>query len=251
MDFDRMLLLTFAGSGVAYGVMEHFQLFNTPMSKYRSEWLQQKAGLIDAHIAFVGLYAAAPASFFCGCVFFGRPMLLGAALYVGHFIKRMWECAFVHIYSGSMDVATTVYLASCYVVIGQVFAYSLASDGHPVGGDRSTLFWLVVWCTGEGINARHHWLLRSLRSSKEEGHREKYSIPDHGLFSVALFPHYFGEMVAWTALAMLVNHDAIHGINLFMFFLQLGRSSAGRQWYINKFGAAAVSKKYNVIPGLF
>ncbi|CAE8603386.1 unnamed protein product [Polarella glacialis] len=175
----------------------------------------------------------------------------------------MLECSCIHIYSSPMDLFTTVYLGSCYIVIGLIFAYDLGPalqpPRQPFGGVHLTAVWVVIWFVGEATNGFHHWLLSRLRSntsgklseSLTQHAKLEYSLPTGGLFNKLLFPHYLGEMVGWLAFALMVNRGGVWGLNFFMLFLQCGRASAGRQWYVERFGAEAIASKWCLIPMIF
>lgn len=245
--------------GLVYGALEHFRIWNTPFSKYRSQWLRDSFGQLNARAAFVSLYVMAPVGFGIGAFVFGQPARLGATLFLLHFVKRIVECSCIHIYSSPMDKFTTMYLASCYIVIGMIFAFDLTlatPSSQPFGGSDFAVPWTVLWALGEAINGFHHWLLSKLRrrngkAAEENLLQSEYSLPVGGLFGKLLFPHYMGEMLAWFATAAIVNRGGVWGLNFFMLGVQCGRCSAGRQWYVEKFGEEAIATRSNIIPGVF
>lgn len=262
MSADTFFFFYLTCVGIAYGLSEHFLVFNTPFSKYRSAWLQEKAGTMDPHRGFVILYSMSLPGLLLGIAVFGFEgslrSKLGAFMYVAHFLKRIIECAFVHVYSAPMDCFTVGYLGTCYLVIGQLIAFDLASGGVDwlrMRPEPLLCLGVGLWFVGEASNCIHHWLLRTLR--KKSGLEEQlkvsgeYVMPKGYLFDFVLFPHYLGEMVAWLGVALVINRGAMYGLWAFMCFMQCGRASAGKSWYIQKFGADVVASKKLVFPFLW
>lgn len=260
MNVDAIGLPVSAFVGVVYGLGEHFQVFNTPISKYRSPKLRQLFGTIDARTGMIALYSVALLFMLIFIYFetFGATAnKIGAGLFVLHFCKRVVECAVVHIYSAPLDTFTVVYLATSYVVIAAAFAYdtSVSSSHNESLGAQSWWCSIPIFLVGQIVNGYHHWLLRQLRlrhSKKiEEGSDDQsaYVLPTGGLFGFVLHPHYLGEMISWAGTALAVNRGLVYGIVLFMFFMQTGRASAGKQWYKEKFGKD-VSNRWALFPGI-
>ncbi|UNI24730.1 hypothetical protein JDV02_010455 [Purpureocillium takamizusanense] len=89
-------------------------------------------------------------------------------------------------------------------------------------------------------------------TSATSAHHHHYEIPQAGLFRYMLYPHYFCEWVEWLgflmaagwtcapAWAFLVNEVAS----------MLPRAVSGKRWYVERFGADKVGKKWAIIPGL-
>ncbi|KAJ6439355.1 3-oxo-5-alpha-steroid 4-dehydrogenase [Purpureocillium lavendulum] len=79
-----------------------------------------------------------------------------------------------------------------------------------------------------------------------------YEIPQAGLFRYMLYPHYFCEWAEWLgflvaagwtcapAWAFLVNEVVS----------MLPRAVNGRRWYVERFGADKVGKRWAIIPGV-
>ncbi|KAK3361075.1 3-oxo-5-alpha-steroid 4-dehydrogenase-domain-containing protein [Lasiosphaeria ovina] len=102
--------------------------------------------------------------------------------------------------------------------------------------------------------ARQARLAAQGKGKAKGGAAEKhYEIPQAGLFKIMLYPHYFVEWVEWLgfwiaagwssapARCFLVNEIAA----------MLPRAVNGKQWYIEKFGADKIKKKWAVIPGVW
>merc|ERR1711941_63911 len=97
---------------------------------------------------------------------------------------------------------------------------------------------LASWVVGESINGWHHWILASLRKPappKTNGDdlkeplkggsgngTKEYVLPTGGLFALVLYPHFLGEMLSFTGMALIVNRGAVWGLIVFSNLMQCG-----------------------------
>ncbi|CAK7264265.1 hypothetical protein SEPCBS119000_000900 [Sporothrix epigloea] len=98
---------------------------------------------------------------------------------------------------------------------------------------------------------------RLLRVAKESGSSPQavdkhYQLPEAGLFKYMLYPHYFVEWVEWTGFYMAAGWSCLPAR---MFVINevcamLPRAVKGKQWYIQRFGAEQVGRRWAVIPGV-
>lgn len=79
-----------------------------------------------------------------------------------------------------------------------------------------------------------------------------YAIPEAGLFRYMLFPHYFCEWVEWFGFWMAAGFTCVPARAFFVneVFSMLPRAVNGKKWYVDKFGADKVGKKWAVLPGV-
>lgn len=173
-----------------------------------------------------------------------------AGLLALHFGKRVWECLFLHDYSGTMDGDFLVPISASYALTATLVAHQqlqVTEYSHPVSGP---LFGLGVGMAivGQLGNFYHHFLLaKSRKSGRGTKH---YVIPTGGLFSLVTMPHYFFELVAWLGLACVTQQ-----LNAFLTVADMtsylaGRSVATTRWYKSRFADYPPERK-NLIPFLF
>lgn len=86
---------------------------------------------------------------------------------------------------------------------------------------------------------------------------KKYSLPEKSMFRYLVSPHYTCECLLYLAMAVAgapegacYNKTLVCG--LLFIVTNLGVTAAGtRKWYVGKFGAGAVQRKWNMIPLLY
>ncbi len=99
--------------------------------------------------------------------------------------------------------------------------------------------------------------LRQYRCHKHLAGLKKYSLPEGGMFRFFVCPHYTCECLIYLSMALaaapagLLFSPTLLSALLFV-SVNLGVTAAGtRIWYIEKFGAASVAKKWNMILFVF
>ena len=127
---------------------------------------------------------------------------LAAALWSLHFVRRVWESAFVHRYSKARIEAAdylTEYLY--YWGFGAWIAWSVTAPSQPAPAAPLQALGLVVFTIAEAGNARAHRMLRALRAP---GGRER-QIPRGFLFERVSCPHYFFEIASWAGFNLVTQ----------------------------------------------
>jgi 3-oxo-5-alpha-steroid 4-dehydrogenase 3 / polyprenol reductase len=86
---------------------------------------------------------------------------------------------------------------------------------------------------------------------------KKYSLPDEGLFRYFVSPHYTCEFFLYVALSIVtapegkvMNRTVLSSLLFVLAGLGV-TADRTKQWYINKFGAERVAKKWRMIPFIF
>eukprot|EP01052_Picozoa_sp_SAG31_P039950 SAG31_NODE_5664_length_2395_cov_1.436847_1_plen_262_part_00 len=131
--------------------------------------------------------------------------LLPAALTAAHFTKRVLECLFLHKYSGTMPLLSSLNICFFYTLISwTVCWYSAAVDAASYSA-RAQQAGVVFFIVGLLGNCYHHWLLASLRKPGETG----YKVPSGGLFELVAAPHYLFELIGWYGLALVAQHAMV------------------------------------------
>lgn len=126
---------------------------------------------------------------------------------------------------------------------------------------------IALFYLGLAANYYHDDELREIRR-REEYRRERvaresgkpmqavakhYQLPEAGLFKYMLYPHYFVEWVEWTGFYMATGWSCVPA-RMFVVnevVAMLPRAVRGRQWYIERFGAEKVGRRWAVIPGIW
>jgi len=171
-----------------------------------------------------------------------------AALLATHFGKRCLEVAFLHKYSGTMPILTSIFIGTYYTIVSLILANVRCRNPSSV----LSLLGLVLFFCGEVGNLYHHWLLSLLRSDlpAEDKRKSSYKIPRGGLFPYVTMPHYLFELIAWFGVALTSQHAIGFLIFSAMFSYLSGRSVATSRWnreHIPNFPA----NRRNLVPFIF
>mmetsp|Transcript_2079 Transcript_2079/g.3850 ORF Transcript_2079/g.3850 Transcript_2079/m.3850 type:complete len:262 (-) Transcript_2079:144-929(-) len=136
---------------------------------------------------------------------------LAALMMFLHFGKRVFECNCVHKFSGTMPLATSLFISLIYCVASTTVCYYSELVGK-LGPPSPSTLQVALLLFGVGLlgNLYHHHLLATLRKPGEKG----YKVPQGGLFPLVAAPHYLFELVGWSGVAILCNHATVW----FMFF---------------------------------
>lgn len=240
-------ILGFAGfSGELQGQNAGYSKFADPKKSYK---VPSRIGMLllysPAFVVSLGYLRSAPKSNGNG-----REWLTAALLAV-HFGKRVFECLFVHKYSGTMDGDFLVPISMSYVMTAALSAHQqlqIKDYSHPWSGPVYGIG-LGMAIVGQAGNFYHHLLLSRLRKDGNSS-GERYVIPSGGLFRFVTMPHYFFELIAWLGLACVTQQ-----MNGFLTLCDMtsylaGRSVATTRWYKSKFANYPIERKH-LIPFLF
>ncbi|KAK4359874.1 hypothetical protein RND71_022103 [Anisodus tanguticus] len=160
-----------------------------------------------------------------------RFMLLKFAVTI-HFLKRVLEVLFVHKYSGGMVLGSVLLISSIYFSLAVVIIFiQHLTLGYTEPEVDLKYIGLLIFLVGISGNFYHHYLLSKLRDSKEKG----YKIPQGGLFSVVICPHYLFEILGFVGISFIsqtsFSLSCAVGVTLYL----SGRSYVTRKWYLSKF----------------
>ena len=199
---------------------------------------------LPSRLGMLILYApaAAIAGFMLRDTPSGSRQELVAWMMVAHFGKRSLECLFLHKYSGSMPLASSVFICFFYSVTsfasvhfsGRVAADSLAPWGLPVG--------LALFGVGVAGNFYHHYLLATLRKPGEK----EYKVPRGGCFEYVAAPHYFFELLGWAGVAATSQHSLCAGFFVAMAVYLADRAEAQSEWNRRKLDNYPSARKHLV-----
>ena len=164
-----------------------------------------------------------------------------------HFGKRVLEALFLHKYSGTMDLGTSIGIGSYYALASAlIIGTATPMDLEQPPAQR---IGLVVFFLGEIGNLYHHYLLRQLRSDKSKNssssssssssqkQSKRYIPPQGGLFRLVAAPHYLCEIVAFLGIALTAQ--SLHAL---LVALGMGSYLAGRAVLTHQFYAKTFDK---------
>lgn len=162
-----------------------------------------------------------------------------------HFLKRCLECIFVHKYSGSMPIATSIFVGFFYTCL----AYgNIRFTNAGSGFDKSLLTpGLVLFAIGLAGNFYHHYLLANLRAPGEK----TYKVPQGGMFSLVSTPHYFFELIGWAGVTLIAQHASVCIFFAAMVVYLSDRAVAQTQWNLEKFRENYPKGRKHIIPFFF
>lgn len=175
----------------------------------------------------------------------GRGTLAGFLMLV-HFGKRCLECLFVHKYSGSMPLQSSLFICTFYTLTSFVTChYSALAPSATLSGNYLTIGCLM-FAVGLAGNFYHHVLLANLRKPGEKA----YKIPSGGCFEYVAAPHYFFELIGWLGVAFVSqNFIVLLAFGAMSSYLS-ERSVAQSAWNRAKLDGYPQSRKH-IVPFLF
>ncbi|XP_055831430.1 uncharacterized protein LOC129900469 [Solanum dulcamara] len=201
-------------------------------SSHSSNFMQ---GKLSSKIGMFMLYAPACLMGFASFLMYPdggtRFMLLKSAVTI-HFLKRVLEVLFIHKYSGGMILGSALLISSSYFMLAAVMIYiQHLTLGYMEPEVDLKFIGLLIFLVGISGNFYHHYLLSKLRGSKEKG----YKIPQGGLFSMVICPHYLFEIICFIGISFISQTSfsfcCAVGVALYL----SGRSYVTRKWYLSKF----------------
>ncbi|XP_022890931.1 steroid 5-alpha-reductase DET2-like [Olea europaea var. sylvestris] len=89
----------------------------------------------------------------------------------------------------------------------------------------------LLFLVGISGNFYHHYLLSKLRTKGDKS----YKIPQGGLFSLVICPHYLFEIIGFLGISCISQTLYPFCFTLGTALYLMGRSCATRQWYQSKF----------------
>lgn len=234
-------------------VMEGFQIVNFGYSKF-AEKSQDRTPMVPSRIGMTLIYLPAMLAFPVLTLLYGFGVNAGSddvyhiaigGMIFAHFTKRVLESLFLHKYSGSTRLGTTLTVSTLYTVMAFMFyRSSLRVEDASCGflclskpqyrSQPLLVIGVSVWLIGTVGNFYHHWLLMRLRSNSNAEEKFKYRVPRGGLFGLVCCPHYFTELVSWAGVVMATGHVTGLCVLWVMVFYLSGRAHSTLRWYKEK-----------------
>ncbi|KHN94777.1 DUF455 domain protein [Metarhizium album ARSEF 1941] len=202
-----------------------------------------------------------------------------AGLFVIHYIYRAVIFPLIQPSMSPIHVLVALMAAGFQVLNGISIGAWLAAYG-PVTEDAWVRQCSVAqFCAGIAIfylglaaNFFHDEELREIRRNERRRRHQKqqqqpakgaadrarvsvekhYQIPQAGLFKYMLYAHYFCEWVEWFGFLVAAGWGCVPAWTFLVneVFAMLPRAVKGKRWYLEKFGAEKVGKRWAVVPGL-
>ena len=172
-------------------------------------------------------------------------------LLIVHFAKRCLESLFVHRYSGTMPLSTSVFIGIYYTIV----AISIASLRCVSPQPKAAAIGIALFVVGSAGNLYHHWLLARLRpanstTTSKTDRVKQYKVPTGGLFDHVAMPHYLFELVAWLGIAVASQHFNAYLAFAAMASYLAGRSVASSRWNVANIPGYPQDRKH-LVPGIF
>ncbi|KAH6829521.1 3-oxo-5-alpha-steroid 4-dehydrogenase family protein [Perilla frutescens var. hirtella] len=209
-----------------------------------------KKSLISSKIGMLIFYT--PALFACISSFWLFPdggirfLLLKSAITI-HFLKRDLEVLFVHKFSAFTVLDSVIIISATYFTAAVCMVYfHHQTQGLPEPSIDLKYLGLVLFLVGISGNFYHHYLLSKLRQKNDKG----YKLPQGGLFSRVVCPHYLFEITTFVGFSLISQTIYSYLCAVGVAFYLLGRSYTTRNWYLSKFENFPKSVKA-LIPFVF
>jgi very-long-chain enoyl-CoA reductase len=169
-----------------------------------------------------------------------------AILMILHFVKRCLECLFLHKYSGTMPLATSMTIAPSYSVFCWIICAYTQTVPDTFFSEYTLPLGISLFVTGTAGNFYHHYLLATLRKPGEKG----YKVPKGGFFEYVAAPHYLFELIAWLGVSLVSQHFLSFLCFLGMTAYLIDRSIAQAEWNRKKMESYPKERK-NMLPFVF
>jgi hypothetical protein len=150
-----------------------------------------------------------------------------------HFAKRVAESLFLHRYSGTMPLATSLFVSVGYM--GMTFCfyfYGTKGDDLAVENISSThaaFVGVTLFVIGTSGNLYHHYILATLRSPSDK----TYKVPQGAFFEYVTAPHYLFELIGWFGMAIAAQHFLTTFIAFDMLIYLADRAEGQTNWYLS------------------
>lgn len=95
-----------------------------------------------------------------------------------------------------------------------------------------------------------------MKANEEQGKPKDvdkvYKVPQNGLFSFILFPHYLCEWIEWAGFWMIGGLGCVPARTFVLneIATMTPRALLGKRWYVERFGKEKIGSRKAVIPGL-
>ena len=185
----------------------------------------------------------------------GGALTLASLCVALHFCKRVLEAVFLHKYSGTADLTTSVFIGAYYALVSALII--ITAVPMDLEEEPSQRLGLVVFALGELGNLYHHYLLRQLRTAKShkasKNDKRRYVVPTGGLFRFVAAPHYLCEIMAMVGIALTAQSLHALLVALGMASYLSGRAVLTHRFYANTFDKSewSASDTKAIIPYIF
>ena len=153
--------------------------------------------------------------------------------WVGHYTNRSIIYPLRQKNPAKMPLSIALFAFLFNVVNGFVNGYFLGSiQSYPIDylSNWNFILGIILFLIGMRINMQSDTILLSLRS-KNKG----YQIPKGGFFKYISYPNYFGEILEWTAFALMTWSWAGLSFMIWTMANLVPRAIKGHQWYHQQF----------------
>jgi protein-S-isoprenylcysteine O-methyltransferase Ste14 len=169
-----------------------------------------------------------------------------------HFVKRVFEVLFVHIYRSKTNAETMLAVMGAYTTTTLLDLLVVRRIPENIFSSKVTKCGIAFVIFGEIINAYHHMLLRNMRLSSNTNKKRGYSLPKGGWFEYVVAPHYLAEQLVFLGFIMLSQNIVTLVLKLFPFIYLSIRASKTHEWYnvnlTDKSDKDKLLKRKNLIP---
>uniref|UniRef100_A0A7N0RCF4 3-oxo-5-alpha-steroid 4-dehydrogenase C-terminal domain-containing protein n=1 Tax=Kalanchoe fedtschenkoi TaxID=63787 RepID=A0A7N0RCF4_KALFE len=211
--------------------LQYSKFWNAKSMKSVSITKVRLSGKVGMTIAYApGLLAALASFAISPSLDSARLDLLRCALAL-HFAKRIFELVFIHKLSSPMILDSALVISINHSVSSATLIYTqYLSVSLPEPTVDLKYIGVGLFFVGLGGNFYHNYLLAKL--GKEGSSDNGYKIPQGGMFSSVICPHYLFEVIAYVGIAQTLY--ALSFALGTMVYLA-GRSWATKKWYLSKF----------------
>jgi len=172
---------------------------------------------------------------------------LAMALYLLHVTRRLYECLFISTSSSTayMNVAHYAWGILYYILIAITLPCGSRVNNVALGNVTwSDVIGSLVWLAGVHIQHDSLKILAKLRTdnkkkSDEPASQCNYIMPTSGWFKLVSSPHYFGELLIYLGLLIIIHHHntswyLVMGYNI---VTHVNMAVPVHQWYAKKYPA--------------
>ena len=153
--------------------------------------------------------------------------------WVGHYTNRSIIYPLRQKNPAKMPLSIALFAFLFNVVNGFVNGYFLGSiQSYTIDylSNWNFILGIILFIVGMRINMKSDTILLNLRSENKG-----YQIPNGGLFKYVSYPNYFGEILEWTAFALMTWSWAGLSFMIWTMANLVPRAIKGHQWYHQQF----------------
>ena len=169
---------------------------------------------------------------------------------ISHFIKRVLESMFIHVFSRQTMPLKNLAINCTYywIIFGVSVGYSIFNKGYeePTFLPLLRYFFFFIFICAELKNLRCHVILRDLRSNDPENR----GIPFGEGFEFVSCANYFWEIMAWISFSIFVNHWSAYIFTICGFYILRIWALKKHKEYLKSFGDKYPKNRKAFIPFL-